>query len=103
MGNILINKTKIFLVTFTFISCLFLSACGSGVEGTYSDEQGIIEYTFKSDGKVHFSTMGVETELTYKVDGDKVKIISPLGNQILTLVDDGSLKGPMGIKLIKRK
>ena len=43
------------------------------------------------------SVMGVETEVTYEVDGNRVKLISSLGNQILTLREDGSLEGmPMG-------
>ncbi len=50
--------------------------------------------------------MGVETELKYEVDGDKVKIAAPGdngANQIYTLQGDGSLSGPMGLTLTKQK
>ena len=58
---------------------------------------GKVSLKFESGGKVYMSVMGVETEMTYEVDGNRVKLISSLGNQILTLREDGSLEGmPMG-------
>jgi len=82
---------------------LLLSACGSKVDGTYSDPSGIMSYTFNSNGKMIQSTMGVQVEMKYEVEGDKVKLITPGGNLILSLLDDGSIQGPMGIKLTKKK
>ncbi len=84
-------------------TCLFLAACGgSPVDGTYSDEMGVTKYTFKDDDKVYLSVMGTETELKYSVDDGKVKIDGPQGNMIFTLNEDGSLQGPMGMKLTKQ-
>jgi len=83
-------------------ACLFLTACGQKIDGTYSDEMGITEYNFKSGDKVYVSMMGNETELDYAIDDDKVKISGPQGNMIFTLNEDGSLQGPMGMKLSKR-
>ena len=94
------SKSIIFI-----IATLVLSACGSGLDGTYSDKMGVIEYKFESSGKVYASAIGMETELEYTVEGNKVKITVPGGkggNQILTLQDDGSLSGPMGITLTKK-
>lgn len=89
---------KILLITV----CLLLTACGQQLEGTYSDEMGITQYTFKSGDKVYVSVMGNETELDYSIDDDKVKITGPQGNMVFTLNEDGSLKGPMGMKLSKK-
>jgi len=83
-------------------ACLFLTACGSPIEGTYSDEMGVTRYTFKDDDKVYMSIMGTETELEYSVEDNKVKIGSPQGNMVFTLNEDGSLQGPMGMKLTKK-
>jgi hypothetical protein len=83
-------------------TCLLLSACGSPLEGTYSDEMGVTNYTFKDDDKVYMSVMGTETELDYSVEDGKVKITSPQGNMIFTLNEDGTLQGPMGMKLSKK-
>ncbi len=81
----------------------FLSACGSGLDGTYTDSTGLGSYTFKSGGKVAVSSMGMETETDYKVEDGKVKIASPKGALVMTILDDGSIQGPMGIKLMKQK
>ena len=86
----------------TLSACLLLSACGSPVEGTYSDQMGVTNYTFKGKDKVYMSVMGTETELKYSVDDNKVKIEGPQGNMIFTLNEDGSLQGPMGMKLTKQ-
>lgn len=87
---------------FILSACLFLTACGSPVDGTYSDEMGMTSYTFKDDDKVYVSLMGNETELEYEVDDGKVKITGPEGNMVFTLNEDGSLQGPMGMKLSKQ-
>jgi outer membrane lipopolysaccharide assembly protein LptE/RlpB len=79
-----------------------LSACGSGLDGTYTDQQGISSYTFKS-GKVIVSAMGVGSEMDYKLEDGKVKIISPQGTMVMNILKDGSIEGPMGVKLTKQK
>ncbi len=88
------------------IAVLLLSGCGSKIDGTYTDSSRTVTYTFKSNGTVLMSTMGTEVELKYEVDGDKIKIqTAPQGSAslVLTLLDDGSIQGPMGIKLTKEK
>ncbi len=88
------------------VALLILSACGSGIEGTYSNG-GPVEYTFKSNGTVVMtaSMMGVtqETEVKYEVEGNKVKLITGEGALLLTLHEDGSLSSPMGGKNLTRK
>lgn len=83
-------------------AALLLSACGSGLDGTYADKDGMVSYTFNSGGKMTQSAMGMEVEMKYEIDGKKVKLITPQGNLILTLLDDGSIQGPMGVKLLKK-
>jgi outer membrane lipopolysaccharide assembly protein LptE/RlpB len=91
-------KLMLFLV-----AALLLSACGSKLDGTYADEKEMINVTFKSNGKVSQSAMGMETEMNYEVEGNKIKILMPQGAIVWTLQDDGSILGPVGIKLTKRK
>jgi hypothetical protein len=84
------------------LSLLLLSACGSKLDGTTyqisNPIAGKISLKFESGGKVYMKVMGAETEMKYEVDGNKVKLITPQGNQILTLREDGSLEGmPIGI------
>ncbi len=82
---------------------LLLTACGSGLNGTYSDEFGMSTYSFKPDGKVVLEVLGNATELSYELDGEKLKIVSPQGNFIMTVKDKDSIVGPMGMVLARRK
>lgn len=88
---------------FVIALAVLLSACGSGLDGTYTDETGIASYTFKSGGKVTMATMGIETEMEYKVEDGKVKIGSPQGTLVMTILEDGAISGPMGMKLTKQE
>lgn len=89
--------------TIIALFCLFLAACGSKLSGTYTDALGITSYKFEPGGKVYVSAMGIETEWKYEVDGKKVKIEGAQGNIVLTMMDDGSLQGPLDIKLTKKQ
>lgn len=80
-----------------------LSACGSRISGTYTDPMGMTSFTFKSGDTVAMTTMGIETELNYTVEDGKVKIGSDKGKMVLTILEDDSLQGPMGIKFTKKK
>ena len=101
-----------FVPLFLLSAVLMLSACWfkSGLNGTYAAHNSIagdIAYTFKSNGKVTASFMNREFEGTYEVDGNKVRIKYPLrpdaGTEVFTLLEDGSLEGPGGIKFTKEK
>jgi hypothetical protein len=89
-----------FAAILLFVLCL--TACDSGFEGTYSDERGIGEYKFKTDGVVSISAMGSETEMPFEIEEDKIKIGSDSQAKIvLTLAEDGVIKGPGGINLYR--
>ncbi len=79
----------------------WLSGCASGLHGTYSDPMGAMQYRFKSGGHVSVAVMGIESELRYLVEGKHVKILSPRGTQVLDLLDDGTLEGPLGMKFTR--
>lgn len=82
---------------------VLLSACGGGLDGTYTDEMGASSYTFKS-GTVTLSVGGMGgVEMDYKVDDGKVKLMSPQGTLVMNIIDDNTIEGPMGMKLIKEK
>jgi hypothetical protein len=87
----------------TLCFALLLTACGSGLNGTYSDQLGMTTYSFKPDGKVVLEVLGTATELSYELDGEKLKIVSPQGNFIMTVKDKDSIVGPMGMVLARKK
>ena len=98
-----IKKLSLLIKAICLLGALsLLTACGSGLEGSYSNERGTTKYNFTSSDKVYVSLYGMEAELDYKKNGNKIKISGPDGkNQILTLADDGSLTG-MGMRFTKK-
>lgn len=87
---------KLFLLSIV----LLLSACGSKLDGTYS---GLLDLTFKPNGKVSMVMAGVETETPYEVDGDKIKFRFQGGSDtVLTLKNGGVLDGGILGKFTKK-
>lgn len=87
-------------------SILILAACGQKLDGTYSAKVGgelNESITFGSNGKVIFDVEGTKSELDYSLDGNNLKISSPGGTQIMTIIDDKTIEGPAGIKFVKSK
>jgi hypothetical protein len=80
--------------------CL-LSACSQGIKGDYADAMGVTRYSFASGGTVTITAMGISQETTYVRDGDTVKVALPQKGMSLdfTINADGSLSGPLGIRL----
>ena len=62
-----------------------------------------MQYRFRAGGNVSVAVMGIETDLKYTMEGNHVKIISPQGSQVLDLLDDGTLEGPLGMKFTRRE
>jgi len=78
---------------------LLLTACGSGLSGQYSDNSGIMQYDFKTDGKVYVTTLGIQSAGEYEIDDDKVIIRGNNGNIVFQIKEDDTLIGPMGLVL----
>lgn len=86
-----------------FISTAFLlAACGQKLSGTYVNQTTDAKLIFESSDKVIYDTGMGKVEVSYKVDGKNLKLISPEGTQIFTLSDDGSIQAPMGLNFKKR-
>jgi hypothetical protein len=92
---------------FAATAILVLAGCGnSAPRGIYKADNDLVEMQldFRKGGVVYVSVMGMETEGAYEmVEKNKVKIIANNENQILTIAEDGSIEGPLGMKLIKQK
>jgi len=82
---------------------MLLSGCGGGLTGSFEDEMGMGTLTFHGDGRAVQSSQlaGVEVEMRYEVDGDKVRLTHPQAQGaalVLTRIDADTLSGPMGIR-----
>ena len=96
MKAILISAITIMALT------LFMACGGAGLDGTYTDKSGKAKYTFNSDGTVQQDMMGiVSLEMNYELEGDKIRIFAEGGGPsvIMTLREDGSIKGVAGMIL----
>lgn len=83
-----------------------LAACSQGLSGTWSDSMGMVSYTFASDGKVTVQMLGKSQQTQYRREGDTLKVEVPDSNGEaleFTLNEDGSLQGPMGVRLQKQE
>jgi hypothetical protein len=85
---------------------------GDGLSGNKYETTGVaagaMSIEFKSGGKAAVSMLGVSKEADYAKDGDKVTLKNPgglaaAGDLVLTVNKDGSLTGPEGVVLAKKK
>lgn len=85
------------IASFVCLSCA-LSACGSGMQGTYSDASGAFTLDLKSGGKANFTFMGEVAQCAYTANGNKLALDcqGDAGKVVFTIHDDGSLTGPPG-------
>lgn len=87
------------------IVAVLLAACSSGgIRGTFVDESGNSNLTFKSGNTVVVTVADVTIEMKYSVHDKKVSIIEQ--NGIVTELEfDGTdtLTGAMGIKYTRKK
>ena len=78
-----------------------LLACSSGIEGTYMGGLfGSTKYEFNKNGIVTVTDFGTTVEMEYKIEDHKLKMGGPQGTVIMDILEDGTIKGPMGIPLI---
>jgi len=79
---------------------LALASCGGGsnLDGVYHGMPGSpITITLKS-GKAIVQVANESKTLDYKVEGNKLTILNPQeGNILLTINDDGTLNGELGV------
>ena len=80
---------------------LLLAACGSGLDGTYADTNGMMSVEFDSD-KAYVTTPFATIEAEVETKDDKVILRHEQGNLVLTRGEDDTLESPMG-SLKKKK
>lgn len=84
-------------VLLTLIFALLLSACSSGLDGSYKgtvfDNRGAwdMQLTFSSDGQVVVSSGGRrQTAGTYEIDDDEVKLTLEDGDSVASKLGNGA-------------
>ncbi len=87
--------------------CVMVPAVGNGgsnMEGTYTNNGGMVTLDLKSGGKAIFTMMGESMACTYKANDDKVLLdCTPKGEKVDFIIHgDGSLSGPVFIGSMKK-
>ena len=79
---------------------LVLGACAQPPRGAWTDEAGAGRYVFGDDGQVSISLAGAQHQGRYTRQDERVRIELATGSVLeFQLQDDGSLLGPMGVRL----
>lgn len=73
---------------------LVVIACGSKVEGTYSNANGLAALDLKSGGKATATLMGETASCTYTVANKQINLDCDKDKSVFKINDDGSLTGP---------
>jgi hypothetical protein len=81
---------------------LALTACGSKVEGTYSNANGLAMLELRSGGKATTTMMGDTHDCTYTVEGKQINVDCNGDKSAFRLNDDGSLTGPGFIGVMRK-
>ena len=73
-----------------------LTACSSGMEGTYADSTHSMVLEIQSGSKAVFTALGTVSDCTYVKSGTKLTLNCPgdIGTVDLVVHDNGSLTGP---------
>ncbi|MCD9087463.1 hypothetical protein [Stenotrophomonas sp. SY1] len=83
---------------------LALAACSQGLDGTYSDQLGMVDYVFAPDGTVTVQMLGTSQQTTYTRQDDTLHVVVPEAGAApleFSIEKDGALLGPMGVRLVK--
>ncbi len=79
-----------------------LAACGSKLNGTYSNSSGIVMLELKSGGKATMGVGGETRDCSYAEEGKQVRLTCAGDRIALRVNDDGSLWAPGFVGLMKK-
>ncbi len=74
------------------LALLWVTACGPGLSGTYTSDDGLGSLEFRQRGRVYVTFAGSTFAGEYELDGDRVIIAGPGGSHVCTR-RDGSIEG----------
>ncbi len=80
-----------FVLALAIGTALALIACGSSVQGTYTNTTGTLTLELRSGGKASFLMMGETQDCTYTVKGKDIHLTCGRNETDFHILDDGSL------------
>ena len=82
--------------------CGLVAACGSKLNGTYTNASGIVMLELKSGGKATMGVGGETKDCTYSEDGKQIHLTCAGDRIALRVNDDGSLWAPSFVGVMKK-
>ena len=79
-----------------------LAACGSKLDGTYTNPSGIVMLELRSGGKATMGLGGETRECTHAKEGKQIRLTCGKENILLRINDDGTLFAPGFIGVMKK-
>ena len=79
-----------------------LAACGSKLDGTYTNPSGIVMLELRSGGKATMGLGGETRECTHAEDGKQVRLTCGRDQIALRVNEDGTLFAPGFIGVMKK-
>jgi hypothetical protein len=94
----------IILLAALFVMLPAVGNCDPTMEGTYTNNGGMVTLDLKSSGKAIFTMMGESVPCTYKTKDDKLLLdCTPKGEKVDFIIHgDGSISGPGFIGNMKK-
>jgi len=77
-------------------------ACGSKLDGTYTNPSGIVMLELRSGGKATMGLGGETRECTHAEEGKQIRLTCGKENILLRINDDGTLFAPGFIGVMKK-
>jgi hypothetical protein len=97
-----INFRWAFCFVFAVALSLVVIACGSKVEGTYSNANGLAVLDLKSGGKATTTLMGESADCSYSVEDKQINLECEKDKSVFKINSDGSLTGPGFIGIMRK-
>jgi len=93
-----LKSSRLLFVLLIACATFALTACTSGMKGTYSDPMGALVLELKSADKAAFTFAGEVTDCSYSTAGNQLMLAckGDTSKTLFTIHDDGSLTGPPG-------
>ena len=82
--------------------CCLATACGSKLDGTYTNPSGIVMLELRSGGKATMGLGGETRECTHAEEGKQIRLICGGERITLRINDDGTLFAPGFIGVMKK-
>ncbi len=97
-----ISIEKMLIAAVLMVACHLQAACGSKIEGTYTNPSGVLTLDLRSGGKAQVTLYNESRDCTWKFDAKNVVVTCGGDSLSFGIHDDGSLSGPFTMGILRK-